>query len=61
MLIKSVRISNSKKLELSINDNEIVVKVEGFIHEKRVCTHMINVIDNPMSEHDALEKYKYSF
>lgn len=56
--VKVVNISNLKKLELSINDEAKVLKVEGFIRGERVWSHLLSY---PISEDEALEKFKNNF
>ena len=57
-VVKTVPVpnSNSKKLKLTLNADEMVVEVKGFINEELVQTYLLAY---PMSEQDATEKYMH--
>ncbi len=46
--------STSKKLELTVNADDMVTKVEEFINEKLDHTYKLAY---PISQQDAIEKY----
>jgi hypothetical protein len=56
--VKTITLPNLRKLELSVNDEGKVLKVEGFINDERVWT---NLLAYPISEDEALEKFKGNF
>jgi len=56
--IKTINVSSLKKLELSVNEEGKVLKVEGFISGERKWTHFLSY---PISENEALEKFKNNF
>lgn len=56
--VKAVTISSSKKLELSINEEEKVIKIEGFRGGERKWTHFLSY---PISEDEAVERFKDNF
>jgi hypothetical protein len=55
--VKTITLPNSRKLELVLNKDVMVIKVDIWDREKHVSTH--HHAYSPLTEDAAVEKYKY--